>query len=54
MSLPRSDSLSPLVTLQQTVDGCERILAGEFDDLAESRLYMIGAIEDVGGQEVAA
>jgi F-type H+-transporting ATPase subunit beta len=42
------------VTLQQTVDGCERILAGEFDDLAESRLYMIGAIEDVGGQEVAA
>lgn len=33
-------------TLQQTIDGCERILNGEFADLPESALYMIGPIDE--------
>jgi F-type H+-transporting ATPase subunit beta len=33
-----------LVSLEDALDGCERILAGEFDDWPESALYMIGAI----------
>jgi F-type H+-transporting ATPase subunit beta len=34
-----------MVPLEQTLDGCERILAGEFKDRAERALYMIGAID---------
>jgi len=34
-----------MVPLAQTLDGCERILAGEFKDRAERALYMIGAID---------
>jgi F-type H+-transporting ATPase subunit beta len=33
-----------LVSLDDSLDGCERILAGEFDTWPESALYMIGAI----------
>ena len=33
-----------LVSLQDSLDGCERILRDEFKDLPESALYMIGAI----------
>ncbi len=33
------------VPVQQTLAGCEAILAGRFDSVDESRLYMIGAIE---------
>ncbi|MDB5977379.1 MAG: synthase subunit beta [Nevskia sp.] len=33
-----------LVSLEDSLDGCERILAGEFDTWPESSLYMIGAI----------
>ncbi|OLO04470.1 F0F1 ATP synthase subunit beta [Salinicola socius] len=33
-----------LVSLEDALDGCERILADEFKDLPESALYMIGAI----------
>ncbi len=33
-----------LVSLEDALDGCERILAGEFDSWPESALYMIGAI----------
>ena len=36
-----------MVPLEQTLDGCERILAGEFKDRAERALYMIGAIDAV-------
>jgi F-type H+-transporting ATPase subunit beta len=36
-----------MVPLAQTLDGCERILAGEFKDRAERALYMIGAIDAV-------
>ena len=33
-----------LVSLKDSLDGCERILRDEFKDYAESALYMIGAI----------
>ena len=36
-----------MVTLEQTLRGCERILAGEFKDRPERALYMIGAIDAV-------
>ncbi len=35
-----------LVSLEDALDGCERILADEFKDLPESALYMIGAIDE--------
>ena len=35
-----------LVSLQDALDGCERILADEFKDLPESALYMIGTIDE--------
>jgi F-type H+-transporting ATPase subunit beta len=34
------------VTLEQTIDGCERILAGEFADVPERHLYMIGTVAE--------
>ena len=33
-----------LVSLKDSLDGCERILRDEFKDFPESALYMIGAI----------
>jgi len=36
-----------LVSLADSLDGCERILRDEFKDLPESALYMIGAIGEV-------
>ena len=36
-----------IVPIEQTLDGCERILADEFHDLLEQSLYMIGPIEEV-------
>jgi F-type H+-transporting ATPase subunit beta len=35
-----------LVTLKDSLDGCERILRDEFKDDSESSLYMIGAIDE--------
>ena len=35
-----------LVTLDDALDGCERILCDEFKDVPESALYMIGAIDE--------
>lgn len=35
-----------LVSLADSLDGCERILNDEFKDFSESSLYMIGAIEE--------
>ncbi len=35
-----------LVSLSDTLDGCERILRDEFKDYPESALYMIGAIDE--------
>jgi len=34
------------VTIEQALEGCERILSGEFDEHPESALYMIGDIND--------
>lgn len=35
-----------LVSLEQSLDGCERILRGDFNNYPESALYMIGAIDE--------
>ncbi len=35
-----------LVTIEETLDGCEAILAGDFDEAPESSLYMIGSIDE--------
>jgi len=35
-----------LVSLEDALDGCERILRDEFKDIPESALYMIGAISE--------
>ncbi|MBU1157198.1 MAG: F0F1 ATP synthase subunit beta [Proteobacteria bacterium] len=34
------------VSLEQAIEGCRRILEGEFDDYSESALYMIGTIDE--------
>jgi F-type H+-transporting ATPase subunit beta len=38
-----------LVSREDTIDGCERILADAFDDRGEGDFYMIGAIDEVAG-----
>jgi F-type H+-transporting ATPase subunit beta len=43
-----------LVSLEDSLDGCERILAGEFDAWPESSLYMIGAIGEAVAPAAAA
>ncbi|NBB84544.1 MAG: F0F1 ATP synthase subunit beta, partial [Alphaproteobacteria bacterium] len=43
-----------LVPLEQTLEGCERILAGAFEGRDESDLYMIGAIDEIDGGADAA
>ena len=35
------------VPLALTLDGCERILRGDFTDRPESAFYMIGAIDEI-------
>lgn len=35
-----------LVSLKDSLDGCERILRDEFKDYPESALYMIGAVDE--------
>jgi F-type H+-transporting ATPase subunit beta len=35
------------VSLEDTIAGCERILGGEFDHVAEQSFYMIGAVDTV-------
>jgi F-type H+-transporting ATPase subunit beta len=34
------------VTVEEVIDGCERILLDEFKDFPESALYMIGSVEE--------
>jgi F-type H+-transporting ATPase subunit beta len=36
-----------LVSLEESLDGCERILNDEFADCSERSLYMLGAIDEV-------
>jgi len=38
-----------MVNLADTLDGCERILSGEFAERAEQAFYMIGAIDEIRG-----
>ncbi len=38
-----------LVSREDTIDGCERILADAFEDRGEGDFYMIGAIDEVAG-----
>ena len=38
-----------VVSIEKTLNGCERILADEFHDWPESSFYMIGAIEEAKG-----
>ncbi len=42
-----------LVSLQEALDGCERILHDEFKDYSESALYMIGAIDETKAKSEA-
>jgi len=37
-----------LVRLEETITGCEKILAGDFAEVNEKALYMIGAIDEAG------
>lgn len=36
-----------LVPLEQTIEGCERILANEFSEVSEQAFYMIGSVDDI-------
>lgn len=36
-----------MVTIEQTLDGCERILNDEFHDVPERALYMVGTVDEV-------
>jgi F-type H+-transporting ATPase subunit beta len=40
-----------LVSLKESLDGCERILSDEFKDYPESAFYMIGSIDEVKQKE---
>lgn len=40
------------VSLEDALDGCERILADEFKDYPESAFYMIGSIDEIKNKEV--
>ena len=35
-----------MVSLEETLHGCEQILADEFEGYSESAFYMIGAIDE--------
>jgi F-type H+-transporting ATPase subunit beta len=39
------------ISLEETVGGCERILAGEFSEVPEQAFYMIGAVDEVIGKD---
>jgi len=39
------------VSLEDSLDGCERILKDEFEDLPESALYMIGRVDEARGTQ---
>ena len=43
-----------LVSLEDSLDGCQRILNDEFNDRPESALYMIGAISEAAGKPAPA
>lgn len=39
------------VSLEQTIEGCERILAGEFSEVGEKTFYMIGSIDEINHKD---
>ncbi|MDT8404981.1 F0F1 ATP synthase subunit beta [Sulfuriflexus sp.] len=39
-----------LVRLEETITGCEKILAGDFAEVNEKALYMIGSIDEAGSE----
>jgi len=41
------------VTIEETLEGCERILAGDFSDRPERALYMIGALAEADAPDGA-
>jgi F-type H+-transporting ATPase subunit beta len=41
-----TDRIGKFVPLQDTIEGCERILAGEYRECSERSLYMIGSIDE--------
>ena len=41
------------VPLTLTIEGCERILADEFAGVSEKSLYMIGTLDEIGGEKSA-
>jgi len=43
-----------LVRLEETLEGCERLLAGAFADRPERAFYMIGALAEIDGGATAA
>ena len=43
-----------LVSLKDSLDGCERILNDEFKDYPESALYMIGVVDEAKEKAKAA
>ncbi len=47
VTAPFSDRPGAYVPLDKTIDGCERILKGDFDDAELESLYMIGSIDEV-------
>ncbi len=42
-----SDAKGKIITLEEALDGCERILSDEFKDYPESDLYMIGSVDEI-------
>ena len=42
-----SDKKGVYVPLKKTLDGCERIINGEFDNVDPMKLYMIGGIDEI-------
>jgi F-type H+-transporting ATPase subunit beta len=34
------------ISLEDSLDGCERIMNDEFEDISEQNLYMIGTVEE--------
>lgn len=44
-----NDKKGSYVPLAKTLEGCEKILEGDFDNTELSRLYMIGSTDDFGG-----
>lgn len=47
VTTPSTGQLGELVSLVQTIEGCERILSGEFAEVGEKAFYMIGSIDEL-------